>query len=274
MRALRTTLRHQERRSHYKPRGVPYKVVWDKASMFKLLILRMSEEYEKKQDSLDAPSSRNLFEEDLIVRYVKCLLFETMSRNSFHATIGVCKLLYNYSFRETEAIYTWLFPDFKDDAAFRRAKIRIKSSLSKRFGRYLEEDFGGITNEPNASTIPELNWKFQLVETTLELFKPTAISCLPTEFFREYYLWEEQLTTTTSVTPDHLEKIRIHVVVCPSCFKMLNLTLGHKLPSERLALPKFSTARGEGWRVKCGMGDVNLPNLTLIDVYKVLVDMA
>lgn len=269
MAELKIQLHYQEKRSYYKPQGVPYKVVWDKASLFQLLVLRISEKYEKNQESLCDTSNRTLSEEDLIVRYVKCLLFEIMSRNSFYATVGICKLLYNYSPRETDAIYTWLLPDFKDYAAFRRAKIRIKSRLSKRFKGLIEEN-ARLTIK--LSTIQEFNWKSQLVENALELFKPTAISCPPPDFFNEYYIWEEQLTQNKAVVPDHLEQIRIHVVVCPSCFKMLNTALGHRPPYERLALPKFFISHGEGKRAKCDASNLNLPNLTSIDIYRILVN--
>lgn len=267
---LKLQLRLQEKRNFYKPRGVPYKVVWDKDSLFKLLVLQISEKYEKKNESLHDISNCTLSEEDLIVRYVKCLLLEIMSRNSFHATVGICKLLYSYSFRETDAIYTWLVPDFKDDAAFRRAKVFIKSKLSKRFERFIEKDAGHTINGHEPTTNQESKWKSQLVENALELFKPTAIPCPPAECFRENYIWEEQLTKSKAV--DCLEQTRIHVVVCPTCFKLLNTALGFKSPHLRLALPHFSITQSEGRRAKWNRQDVNLPDLTLMDFYRVLVD--
>lgn len=272
MTALKIQLSIQKKRGHYKPQRIPYKVVWDEASLFKLLVLQISEKYEKKQEFQHDASGPNLFEEDLIVRYVKCLLLEIMSRNSFHTTVGICKLLYNYSFRETEAIYTWLLPDFKDDAAFRRAKIRIKNSLVKRFDGFIENAPRYTTHKPERTATQEFNWKSQLVEKALELLKPTAISCPPSAFFKENYIWEEQVIRIKAQDQDRLEQTRIHVVVCPSCFRMLNIALGYRPPNERLALPKFSILQGERRRDKDYNGDFNIPTLSPVDFYRVLLE--
>jgi hypothetical protein len=64
----------------------------------------------------------------------------TLMRNSFHVTLGVSRLLYNYTTAESMELYDLIMQDperTKDDAYWREHKARLMKELKDRFGQLL-----------------------------------------------------------------------------------------------------------------------------------------
>ncbi len=117
----------------------PTKVRWKNAQWFQILIYSKSEIYERQQEAHDPTS---LSEEDMIIRYVKHLILTTLRRNSFHISLGLSRLLYDYRAAESMAIYDLVFQDpdnstRKADAYYRARKNKLMEELAKRFQRFL-----------------------------------------------------------------------------------------------------------------------------------------
>ncbi|MFN8000783.1 MAG: hypothetical protein U0X75_07185 [Acidobacteriota bacterium] len=70
------------------------------------------------------PQSRDVTEE-LLVHYVKHLVMLTVSRNSFHVTIGISRVLHNYS--TTEAILLYHLPGNAKSGARQRRILLARS---------------------------------------------------------------------------------------------------------------------------------------------------
>ena len=100
LRAVEVRLLGQHEADRHDPQK-PTKVRWNTLQWFQLLIYCKSEEYEKQQES---KHSASLSEEDMIIRYIKHLILTTSRRNSFHISLGLSRLLYDYGAAETMAI--------------------------------------------------------------------------------------------------------------------------------------------------------------------------
>src|ERR1700752_4762655 len=94
----------------------PTKVRWNTAQWFQILILCKSAPYEIEQEAEKRPS---ISYEDMIIRYLKHLVLTTFTRNSFHVSLGLSRLIYNYSAAEAVAIYDLVFQD--PDSSTRKA---------------------------------------------------------------------------------------------------------------------------------------------------------
>src|SRR5205814_2961716 len=75
-------------------------------------------------------------QDDLIIRYIKHLVRITTKHNSFYVTLGLCRLLYNYSTGETSEIYNLVLQDperIRDDYYYRSRKKSLMQPTKDRF---------------------------------------------------------------------------------------------------------------------------------------------
>src|SRR5437870_873005 len=81
------------------------KVTLSEPHLLQRLVFVESEEYERqKEQNVIAPASaadRPAHESDLVIYFVKHLVRITTKRNSFYVTLGLSRLLYNYTTAET-----------------------------------------------------------------------------------------------------------------------------------------------------------------------------
>jgi hypothetical protein len=168
----------------------PTKVRWSTVQWFQILIYYKSEAYEKQQE---ANNRTSLTEEDMVIRYIKHLILTTCRRNSFHISLGLSRLLYDYNAAETVAIYDLVFQDpdsstKKADAYYRGRKNKLIEELEKRFHQFLRID-QGPRGEKRFRSQEDSSQFNQLVIQYLKRFTPWETRCeLP-----------EQLDTWTPV---------------------------------------------------------------------------
>jgi len=237
---LQISSRHQQRRTYYKAIR-SRKVAWRDEDLLKLQTMKAAEPYEKSQELEWATQSRTLKREDLIIRYVKQIVLQAMSHSSFYATIGICRLLYSYTHSQTREIYDWLDPGdlaFKDDSAFRRAKMRLRLTLHERFSAILSNS---NMSDPHVShSESDFN---DMVERALAIFAPQIEGCPPDSLFHSYQFDAANIgLSELKHRDDSIERTRMHIVICPSCFSKLNQRLANPPPSEQLSLPRFCTS--------------------------------
>jgi hypothetical protein len=232
--------RLQHRRTYYKANN-SRKVAWRDEDLLKLLAMSAAEPYEKSQELEWATQSRTLTSEDLIIRYVKQIVLQAMSHSSFYATVGICRLLYSYTHRQTREIYDWLVPGegaFKDDSAFRRAKMRLSLTLHERFSAFLANS--NMSDPPISQSESYFN---EMVERALAIFAPQIEGCPPDSLFHLYQFDAANIgLSELKHRDDSIERTRMHIVICPSCFSKLNQRLANPPPSEQLSLPRFCTS--------------------------------
>jgi hypothetical protein len=112
----------------------PFKIQLSDSALLQTSVYLASDFWERDQERL-LPRKHPYYKpnvNDLIVRYVKFLIWETMERSSSHVAVGIGSFLYTYRTSEINN----LAPDhFKDDN-IRRIKAGIINAIRKRFEQH------------------------------------------------------------------------------------------------------------------------------------------
>ena len=245
----------QDKRLYYKPIGrllsertqrrkYRTKVSMSELHLLQRLVYIESEPYERAQERSNLST---LSEEDMIIRFIKHLVRITIRRNSFYVTLGLSRLLHNYSTAETMEIYNLVVQDperVKDDSYYRSCKGRLMNELRERFGDLLRI-VRGQRGEERLHTRDDPDRYIRLVKKCLLLFTPWKTRCVLPETFNPM---EETIPhfTFEGDDPDKehpIELNRIHSLLHPDCYSRLIGALGFDPPEKRLALPHFSLSR-------------------------------
>jgi hypothetical protein len=222
------------------------KISLSELHLLQRLVYVESEPYERQEEQ-----QRNVAidEERLITHYIKHLINITMMRNSFHVTLGVSRLLYNYTTTESMKLYDLIIQDperVKDDAYCRARKARLMRELQERFGQSLKV-VRGLYGEERFQTREDSTQHMGLVKQCLQMFTPWDTHCLlpgsgpaPGEI--------EALTFRGS-DPDEehqIEVARMHAVIHPDCYERLVAGLSLDPLASRLDIPKFFPTSDSG----------------------------
>ncbi|HZF37908.1 MAG TPA: hypothetical protein VE715_03715 [Blastocatellia bacterium] len=257
MSKLNATAVAQDRRYYYKPGGRSQapgskvikprtKVSLSQPHLLQRLVYVESDPYERQEEQ--RPNAV-IAEESLIKRHIKHLINIALMRNSFHVTLGVSRLLYNYTTAESIEIYDLIMQDpdrAKDDAYWRERKARLMRELKERFGQSLAI-VRGPHGEERFQTREDSARYLELVKQCLQMFTPWDTPCpLPGEGPAPGKI--EALTFRGS-DPDEehqIEVARMHAVIHPDCHERLVAGLGLESPTRRLEIPKFFHTSGRG----------------------------
>lgn len=228
--------------------GVRSKTIFSDLHLLQRLIYSESEPYERRKelaafDGAQAarPGGRPLGDEDFLVYFVKHLVRITLKRNAFYATLGVSRLLHNYSTVEAMDIYNAVIGEperVKDDYYYRSRKGVLMQEMKQRFGHLLRV-CRRQRGEERFETQQCSTEHRSLVGECLRLFTPWNTRCpVPPEF--------DPLKTVIAHRTDggradesQAEVGRIHSVLHPDCFERLVAGLGHDPPGRRLEVPRF-----------------------------------
>jgi hypothetical protein len=237
--AVEVRLMAQDEADRHDPQK-PTKVRWSAAHWFQFLIYYKSEFYEKEQE---ADSSVKLTEADMVIRYIKHLVLITCRRNSFYVTLGLSRLLYDYSTPETMSIYDLVFQDpdsstKKADAYYRDRKNRLIEQLQMRFHRFVKL-YQGTRGENRFQTQEDSAQFADLTNEYLQSFTPWQTSCVLPEGLSEWSTIPDLQSNQVS---------QIHSVIHPPCFSRLAKALKLNPPESCLALPSFFLTSRSGER--------------------------
>jgi len=256
MAKLEVAMTAQDKRLYYRPAGRSWmrrskadrfrnKVSFNELHLLQRLVYIESEPYEEQQERA---SGRGLIgEAEMLIHFIKHLVKITIKRNSFYVTLGLSRLLYNYTTAETMEVYNAVIQDperMKDDYYFRSRKVVLMKELKERFGHFLE-----IGRGPRGE----------------ERFRAHAFSSrfvgLVRECFSFFTPWQSPCSVPAGVDPigdgipglsyqghqeeDKTEVNRIHAVLHPECYERLVKALGFAAPDERLEVPHFFLSHNE-----------------------------
>ena len=230
LRAVKVRLLAQHEADRHDPQR-PTKVRWNTFQWFQLLIYFKSEAYEKQQE---ANQRTSLSEPDMMVRYLKHLILTTCRRNSFHISLGVCRLIYDYSAAETMSIYDFVFQDpdsstRKADAYYRARKNKLIEELERRFHTFLRIS-QGVRGEKRFQSQDDSTQFAELVHEYLTYFTPWETHC---ELPKPLDTWIAIRGLQSS------QASQIHSLIHPVCFSRIAKALKLDPPERRLSLPRF-----------------------------------
>ena len=217
------------------------------------LVYVESEQYERLKESAAQASQTNgtnpASQTDLVVFFIKHLVRITTKRNSFYVTLGLSRLLYNYSTTETMNLYNLVIQDpdrVHDDYYYRSRKGLLLKELKGRFGE-LVEVAKGARGEQRWRAAEDSSRHAQLVRECLHWFTPWATPCAVPETLDPLNDTIAQLSFQGRL-PDEEHEVevnRIHAALHPECFARLTTANRLERPDERLELPHFFLADGD-----------------------------
>lgn len=225
------------------------------------LVYKQSEEWERQTErgeGLYLPT-----EEDLIVRYVKHLVFIALRRGSFYVTLAVCSLLYQFNRRETRLFYDILTQSdsarMKDAGYVGKQRLEMIERVSRRFG-----DMVRTTNRPGEEkqfvSRPADAPVAELVHESLRRFAPWGADCAVRSGFDVTDIPGLYFSGSDAHEEEHIELSRMRAVIDPECFRLfaeglskyvrtlpasdLDKSCDYGSPDARLCVPLFSNYAG------------------------------
>ena len=243
----------QGKRLYYRLTGRPdarksrSKVSLGEPHLLQRLVYVESEQYERlKEAAAEGPQTNGAIaarQSDLVVFFIKHLVRITTKRNSFYVTLGLSRLLYNYSTAETMDLYNLVIQDperVHDDYYYRSRKGLLLKELKERFGE-LVEVAKGARGEQRWRAGTDSSRHAPLVHECLRWFTPWATPCAVPETFDPLNDTIDQLTFQGRF-PDEEHEVevnRIHAALHPECFARLAAANRLERPEEKLELPHF-----------------------------------
>lgn len=225
------------------------KVSMGEPHILQRLVYVESEIFERRKEAAALDGRDGLSparQSDLIVYFIKHLVRITTRRNSFYVTLGLSRLLYNYTTPETMELYNLVIQDpdrVHDDYYYRSRKGLLLKELKERFGELLEIS-KGARGEQRWRPSDDSARHVALVRECLFWFTPWATPCVVPERFDPFSESINELNFEGR-HPDEEHEVevnRIHATLHPDCFARLAAANRLPAPDERLELPQFSLA--------------------------------
>jgi hypothetical protein len=242
----------QDKRLYYTPTGraargerFRTKVNVGEFHLLQRLVYVESEPYERRAEQ--ASNGKSPDEEDLLIYFIKHLVRITTRRNSFYVTLGLSRLLHNYSTAETMEMYNVLVQDpgrVRDDYYYRSRKGRLMKELKERFGDRLSVT-RGARGEERFQTDDTPGRHAELARECLQEFTPWSTNCaIPTNLDPGAEEIHDLAFDGSDPDREHsIEVNRFHAALHPDCFARLAASLNFAAPAERLTTPYFSMSK-------------------------------
>src|SRR5262249_47980564 len=220
----------QDKRLYYTPTGraaraerFRTKVSVGELHLLQRLVYVESEPYERLAEQ--SPNGESPDEEDMLIHFIKHLVRITVRRNSFYVTLGLGRLLHNYSTAETMEMYNILAQDpgrVRDDYYYRSRKGRLMKELKERFGDRLSVT-RGARGEERFQTDDTPGQSAELVCECLQAFTPWSTDCV-IHANLDPLAEEIHDLAFDGADPDRehaIEVNRFHATLHPDCFARL-----------------------------------------------------
>lgn len=249
----------QDKRLYYTPTGraaragaerFRTKVSVSELHLLQRLVYVESEPYERQAEQASAATDSGATssdEEDMLIHFIKHLVRITIRRNSFYVTLGLSRLLHNYSTAETMEMYNVVVQDpgrVHDDYYYRSRKGRLMKELKERFGDRLSVT-RGARGEERFQTDDTPGQHAELVRECLQAFTPWSTACaIPANL--DPLAEEIHALAFDGSDPDRehaIEVNRFHAALHPDCFTRLAASLNFASPAERLTTPYFAMSK-------------------------------
>jgi hypothetical protein len=248
MSKLKVQRSRERKRGYWRYKNLKRKitrVIREEGDIFQWLIFFEAEKYERQHEEADQSTVS-----DLIIRYIKHLMQITTPMSSFYVSIGILRLLYDYSTAETRYLYERVSDHYPGNEEYRTVKGSLMNRLGARFGAFLRT-YQRKRGEIRFEACDNQEDFIELVLRCLDIFTPwsTARTCrLPAEAGNPARCLSNRLIKNTfgKSNSDVIETYRSHAIVHPGCFENLTREVGMDSPRRRLGVPRFFlSAAGE-----------------------------
>lgn len=261
-------------RSKVHPERLRQKLIMNTEHALQFLTYKLCEPVEKAQERDYLKGTLMIHEHFFIIRYIKYLLCKSVPHRSFHVSVGLCRLLYDYTKRETAKIYDTLAQDDvrleKDDQSYKDWKLSLIGSLQKRFPGLLSVETGprGVTRFVKMADQKGIA---EVVMNSLHLFTPWKVSCaLPTDLKIGRHSFQPFKFTGNRPDEEHpVEERRMYMVINPDCFSVLTHALQLDSSYDRLAVPYFNLPPGDKNKFLPPPDFSRLPHLTPDEMFDI-----
>ena len=239
---------HQRRPPKHERRNF-YRVTLPRADLFRYLLMDELESWERLQER----DNGALTQQEMVQRFIKKGIKETLNRNSFAAATTSCRIYCDYTNPNTLDMYRIAAPNrvlAKDDAACSRLRTTIMDKLDARFAGRLskhEAANGEIRFEARRPSSPE---DFDAVKNAVEHFAPLVEVVFPPELVIDHkthvpagtvlFPFEEK----DSRAENQIELKRMRLFFDETCFDKLASALGLAEFRKRLWIPVFRDTGG------------------------------
>lgn len=226
------------------------KVSLGEPHLLQRLVYVESEQYERLKEAAALAAHTNgaipARQADLVVFFIKHLVRITTRRNSFYVTLGLSRLLYNYTTAETMDLYNLVIQDperVHDDYYYRSRKGLLLKELKERFGE-LVEVAKGARGEQRWRAAEDSSVYAPLARECLHWFTPWETPCAVPETLDPLNDTIDQLSFKgRHADEEHeVEVNRIHAALHPECFDRLAAANRLARPEDKLELPHFFLA--------------------------------
>jgi len=121
----------------------PTKPVFDEAETFQYLLYGRLELAEKAQERGYRLKGESPEEQTMILRYLKCAIYNSINHTPFYLAVNAASLLYDYDWNSTEQVYNLVIQnqDSSKTQNKRNDRLRaLKAALLRRFGALLHHN--------------------------------------------------------------------------------------------------------------------------------------
>ncbi|HYC91728.1 MAG TPA: hypothetical protein VEO54_21090 [Thermoanaerobaculia bacterium] len=213
----------QRKRLYYARAAGPkqLKTFFPRDALLQFLVFSESEPFERSDEGRGGATQAAV-----ATRYVKHLVSVSARRNSFHAALALCRLLFGYSTAETMEIYGALLHErdyVKEDYYYRARKRLLMREIEQRFSG-VTRTRGPRSEERFAATHDQRPWR-EVVLAALTACTPWGSGCV------------DPRTLNGRGDAEHPEVDRLHALIHPPCFRALTAHAGVAPPELRWAVP-------------------------------------
>ncbi|ETW95996.1 MAG: hypothetical protein ETSY1_28360 [Candidatus Entotheonella factor] len=232
---------HQTRRPRAQKRD-PYKVKLSDTGLIYQSVFWASEKWELDQEQSTQEIPDNTYRptlNDMLVRYIKPLIYTTFDRDVYYLAFGLGCHLYQYNTRQIHNLM--VFHVSSDN--IRRVNKRILERIQHRFPQ-LAIDQKAPRGERKVLMRPPLEQEFAFTSDTLETLAP---------WWTPHFPKERSITNFFNVPPEkddvHLAEEQKHALIDASCAGLERLiyeytqhginTMHFEKPQDQLGIPEF-----------------------------------
>jgi hypothetical protein len=248
MSKLRAQCSREEKRAYWRDKHMKRKitrVVRNEGDLLQWLIYCESAYYEKQQELMGQQTER-----DMVVRYIKHLVQVTTAMSSFYVSVGVQRLLRNYSTSEAQRTYECLADHYPGAEEYRRIKAVLMKGLEARFPALLKT---GRSNhgELRFETCDTQEGWADVVDDCLRAFTPwstTSVCSRVANLSSGKNPVSMQLFGHPRQTAhgDVIDAYCSHMFIDPGCYHWLTERARLDPPWKRLAVPRFYLSARNG----------------------------